>query len=202
MCTGAAEANDDARLMELIEGLEPPDVSACNAAHNATSPRRHQLFPNRSTPPERCASTAVCSPQHVQATANGRELPTTNEESPEEEQQERQQPEAENQQGPQHRQQHETQLDPSCSGLFSMASSSGPTPANAIRRTTSAAYPSATYPPSRFAAGPGSFVRHSSTDISAVPVPSSRSCRTVLLMLTQPGFVLTRSWFTLSRRVH
>ena len=162
---GAGEANDDARLMELIEGLEPPD-GLCDAQ----SPRQHKQPSHRSSPPEQCSLTGACSPQRGQAPASKRDLPSTNEEGPEAEQHQQQQSEA---QQPQQQQHQQNGHHPAYSGFLSMASCEGLGQTNAIFRTTSAAYPSATHPPSRFSAGAAGFVRHSSTDIRPLAVLSS-----------------------------
>ncbi len=183
---GAAEA-DDARLMELIDGLDPPDLSACTAMNSGGAPQQMQHQQSGAL----SVSAAACSPPpdaEPAPSAAGKDFTRASRTNPffreqqELEQQQAQQREQQQQQREQQQEQHDRQqqqaqqdemmaLNPAGSVLFSMASCDGAATQAAAQydsmlRATSAAHP-LSYSPSRLSIGaaPGGFMRHSATEI-------------------------------------
>ncbi len=174
--------------MELIDGLEPPDVSACTGLETALSAQ--QSTPGNQAEP----AAAAGSPPHAEHgvmgpkdfTRSSRNQPFLDQhmeqhyQEQQEQQQQHQQQEQQQQEQMQQAQPEEPagQQNPAGSTLFSMASCDGGTyhPASqydSIRRATSAAYP-VSYSPSRLSIGAASgFARHSAAEIFHHSAPPS-----------------------------
>ena len=189
---GAAEA-DDARLMELIDGLDPPDLSACTAmdgAGGAPPQMQHQQSgalsasaAARSPPPD--AQPAPAAKDFTRTSRTNPFLQAALKQQQQEQHQEQQQQEQQMQQQHQemHQQQQQQQQDeltaqhPAASTLFSVASCDGSTyqaaQYDSVRRATSAAFPGS-YSPSRLSIGAASgFFRHSATGIFHHSAPAA-----------------------------
>ena len=170
--------------MELIEGLEPPDVSACTGLETAMSAQEE-------TPAHQSAEAAAAGspPPGQPAAAGGKDFTRTSRNQPfldqqldqqlQEEQEQQEQGQQEQQQERQQQLQQQQQQEemapqnPASSTLFSMASCDGVTNQathhESVRRATSAAYPGC-YSPSRLSAGPSpGLVRRSATEMSNHP---------------------------------